>query len=554
MDDFEKELKTGFLDEASQLLTDAEGCFLGLEKNPNDPETLEKIFRLAHNLKGGSRAVGFMGMADFTHDLESLILKVKKNELKATPETITVLLQSCDQLRLMIDTLKPDFDAVVDVTEVLGKIRSLLGTAPVASVPDAVKPVAAPKKPSQPVATTQEEDSIRLTVGKLDDIINQVGELLILNTTLTGYRKSVKSPEILRALDLFSKTIGVLQDKTLGLRMLSLKATFSKMNRIVRDTSQSLGKQVELVVSGENTELDKQMIERISDPLIHLVRNAVDHGIELPEERLAAGKQALGVIQLSAYQRKGQIIIEIKDDGRGMNAKKLVEKAIEKGVLPQGSALEDDQAYQLIFAPGFSTKQEVSGISGRGVGMDVVKKNIMELRGEVEISTIPGKGSSFRLVLPPTVSIIDVMIVEAQRQRYAIPTYHVDGFVSTSSYLDQAESGVPMTLKFEDESVSAQSLWSILGFETSKDKIAPIAVIFRNSRQPFSILVDNVVGQQSVVVKKLGLELGAVKGVTGAAILGDGEVALILDCYELLGQKNISDSDRKPNGSSETQI
>jgi two-component system chemotaxis sensor kinase CheA len=293
------------------------------------------------------------------------------------------------------------FEAPVEVAA--ASPVSIPAPAPVAA---AVASVAkAPSSGGKAAAAVDE--SIRVSLSRIDRLMNNVGELVILQTVMSQQKDTFASPLQQHTVTQMEKIIREVQEISMSLRMVPLKQTFQKMQRIVRDTSQAISKDVELIINGDDTELDKTVLEQIGDPLVHLIRNAVDHGIETPDEREKAGKSRTGHVRLSAQHRGSHVVIEIRDDGKGLDAKKLVAKAIEKGILKPGAVLTDEEAYRLIFAPGFSTKQEVTDISGRGVGMDVVKTNIDSLQGTVELETELGKGSSFRILLPLTLAIVD---------------------------------------------------------------------------------------------------------------------------------------------------
>ncbi|HCM40462.1 MAG: hypothetical protein A2X97_15090 [Bdellovibrionales bacterium GWA1_52_35] len=646
MDDFEKELKSGFLDEAAQLLADAEQCFLNLESAADDPSIVEKLFRLAHNLKGSARAVGFGDIAEFTHQLESLLLKIKNKEIAIQASNVTLLLKCNDHLVRMVDLLKADMNARVDSSELLAEIgRHLSGDAesteevvsatpeqtqiaaqaaeqavedavqqaldealeaansevaavvegvvediipsdepaypsadqfadlskmvdeslkesPAAAVNNVLElprkePVQAPAAVSasapSPVSGTaqsappaQQDESIRVSLKRLERLMNNVGELVILQAVLNQQKHQVQSVLIQKTIDQLAKITKDIQDISMSLRMVPLKQTFQKMQRIVRDTSMALNKDVRLDITGEETELDKIVLEQIGDPLVHLVRNAVDHGLETTEERLAAGKPAQGVVSLNAFHRGSHIVLEVKEDGRGLDAKKLTAKALEKGIVKPGQILTDEQAYQLIFASGFSTKTQITDISGRGVGMDVVRSNIAALQGEIQVETEPGKGTTFRVLLPLTLSIIDGMVVQTGEERYVVPIAQVHESVQPEQMDVHHVSGMGDILSLRGENLPLFRLAQVLGRKTPVAQKADsagavsawngIAIVVRTGKNPFAIFVDDIIGHQQVVIKRLGNEVQNIKGISGGAILGDGRAALILDFTELVSR------------------
>jgi two-component system, chemotaxis family, sensor kinase CheA len=605
MDDFEKELKAGFLDEAAQLLADTEQCFLDLENSSEDPSILEKIFRLAHNLKGSARGVGFIQMGEFTHELESLLLKLKNKELQIHTETVTLLLQCNDHLRLWVDTLKADFDAVMDSEALLAEIRAQLSGQGAASeiapeevaepaeplslagypsadsfadsaptpepestessevdtpteefaeldsivsasvvVPVATEPTAVVlelQKKSPPPSSGQAQapdENIRVSLKRLETLLNNVGELVIMQTVLDQQRVHIASPLVQKTIGQLAKITKDIQDISMSLRMVPLKQTFQKMQRIVRDTSKTLGKEIHLELMGDETELDKTVVEHLGDPLVHLIRNAVDHGIESAEDRVSAGKPAAGRITLNAYHQGNQIVLEIRDDGKGLSAEKLRQKAIEKGIIRADQKLSESECHHLVFAPGFSTHSQVTEISGRGVGMDVVKTNVEKiLHGEVQLVTELGKGTCFKILLPLTLAIIDGMVVQAGSEKYIIPITQVHESLQPAKEDVHYVTGMGEVLGLRGETLPLYRLGSVLGQKPQQtDPSTGIAIVVRTAEGAFSILVDDIIGQQQVVIKQLGGEIRGLKGITGGAILGDGKAALILDVEELVAR------------------
>lgn len=559
MDSFEVEMKNGFLDEAKELLTNAEQCFLSLEKAKDDPSIIEEIFRLAHNLKGSAGAVGFTDLGEFTHKLESLLLKIKNKEIEVSRSIVSLLLECNDFLIHVIDGLKQDLSFSQKNPELQERIENhLSGQISVPSEPTTEPTPALPNEtnetdephfviPKAAVKMTHPDENIRVSLGKIDDLLNNVGELVILQTVMAQQKINIPVPFIKKTVDQMTKIIKEIQSTSMGLRMLPLKHTFQKMQRIVRDTSATLGKKVNLNLNGEETELDKTVLEQLGDPLVHLIRNAVDHGLESPEERELAGKNEVGNIHLSAFHRGGQIIIEIKDDGRGLDPAKLIKKAQDKGLISADQVLSDDQAYQLIFAPGFSTKEQVTDVSGRGVGMDVVKTNIQSLQGDIELETVQGSGTCIRIVLPLTLAIVDGMVVSLGEERFVVPIAQIIESLRPQKQDISTVNEISEVLNLRGETLPIYRLENLLKKKSPVKKSAweGILLIVRdNNQRGFSIFVDDIICQQQVVIKKLGGEIGNTAGFSGAAILGDGRVSFILDLFELTlssrSQKQIS--------------
>ena len=586
MSDFETELKTGFLEEATQLLGDSEQCFLSLEANPDDPSLVEKIFRLAHNLKGSSKAVGFDELGKFTHTFESFLLKIKNKEIPVVPETVSLLLNCNDHIRFIVDGLRADMTARFDSSELAGILEAYLSgekkvgevappqveiietpvvqtseqdeidrmlsmpfevpaadnvvafAAPTASVAaPVVAPAETPVKSVPAKAAGGPEDSIRVSLTRLEKLMNFVGEMVILQTVLREQAALLEHSDLVRkTVHQLGKVTKDVQDLSMSLRMLPVKPTFQKLQRIVRDTSGILGKKVDLVMVGEDAELDKTVLDHLGDPLVHIVRNAVDHGIETPETRLAAGKAPVGNLLLKAFQEGDKFVIEIIDDGAGIDANRLRQKATEKGILRAGQVISDQEAIHLIFHAGFSTKTEVSEVSGRGVGMDVVRTNIEQLGGQVFIETKLGQGSTFRIVLPLTLAIIDAMIVKISDDRFVVPLNHVSETLRPGAKDLHKTTTLGEVLLLRGENLPVFRLRSLLGRKVvANETCDEIALVIRSGKSAgFAVLVDDVVGQHQVVVKKLGEEIRNLPGLSGSAILGDGKPSLILELSELV--------------------
>ncbi len=372
--------------------------------------------------------------------------------------------------------------------------------------------------------------TVKVHINKLDNLVNLVGELVISQALINEEVSLINGNGISKNLSHLGKITKEIQDQVMSLRMVPLKPTFQKMVRLVRDLSARAGKKIQLEISGEDTELDKSVTEQIGDPLVHLIRNSVDHGIEPAAERIAMGKPEIGTIQLNAFYKGGNIIIEISDDGRGLAKGKILKKAVEKGIIEEHAILADNQIYNLIFLPGFSTAEKVTDVSGRGVGMDVVKKNIEKLRGKVDVYTKEGSVTRFSIRLPLTLAIIDGMIVEVGKEKFIIPTLSIE-----ESIRPRREEISTVQNRGEIANVRGNLLPIVRLHKVYKiqpKKVDPwdaLLVIVEGEGQRFCLLVDDLLGQQQVVIKSLGDKLKNIRGVTGGAILGDGKVALILD-------------------------
>jgi two-component system, chemotaxis family, sensor kinase CheA len=564
MDDFELELKNDFLSEARDLLLKAESSFMSLESDPSNLTLLDAIFRFAHNLKGTSRAVGFGQIAELTHKVEEVLLKLKQGELEISQPVVDALLMFHDKVAEMIDGLKEDISAEFnthDLLDVLDKIFTVDST-PVTQKADksnedllrdfdqefeeietissdkssaqaAIKEEVYPR-PVTPVEVVKkmtpkkEDETIRVSLQRLQMMSDLVGELIILKSAVeSALNERPSEMKVSRALSKICKDI---QEMTMALRMVPVSGSFHKLQRIVRDTSKLLGKKVQLKIIGEETEIDRNVLEQLADPLVHLIRNAVDHGIEMPKERLESHKSEEGVVEVMAFHEGSFLVIQITDDGAGIDPEKILKKARDKKIITESQMIPQEEVLNLIFHPGFSTKDEVSEVSGRGVGMDVVKTNIESLGGSIHLQSRPGIGSCFRLVLPLTMAIIDGLLVSVGSQKIIIPRSQVYEICRLDQKDIQVAGGKTPMLRLRSEILPVFSLSSKLGEVCSEEGIA---LIVRASRRTFAVSIADVICQQQVVVKPSTQEIAAERGIMGTTILGDGRPALIIDLFDL---------------------
>jgi two-component system chemotaxis sensor kinase CheA len=413
--------------------------------------------------------------------------------------------------------------------------------------PAPAKPAPAKPSSSGPVASGPQENTIRIDTVRLDMVLNLSGEIGLTKNRLTTLRTEIlqgnRDTNTLRSLDeaisQLDLLVGDLQNAVMKTRMQPIGRLFQKYPRLARDLARQLGKEVELVLSGEETELDKTMIEDLNDPLVHLVRNAVDHGIESPEERIAAGKKPQALVQLTAEQVGDHILIEITDDGKGMNPDALRRKAIEKGLIDTETAnsLDEKQCLQLIFLPGFSTKDQISSVSGRGVGMDVVRTNIQKLNGRIDINSVGGEGTRISISLPLTLAILPVLVVRACNQPFAVPLAMVREIITIDGSAIQEVSGRP-TIVVRDEILPLKTLAGLLGWEPTQKPY--FGVLMQSAEKSFILAIDSFVGRDDVVIKPL--QNIRPKGVAGATLSGDGSVVLVLDMEDLLASSEGSNA------------
>jgi two-component system chemotaxis sensor kinase CheA len=385
-------------------------------------------------------------------------------------------------------------------------------------------------------AAAKESSSIRVDVEKVDQIINLVGELVITQSMLAQTAATldpVLHERLLNGMGQLERNARDLQESVMSIRMMQMDYVFSRFPRLVRDLTDKLGKQVQLVTFGKATELDKSLIERIIDPLTHLVRNSLDHGIEKPEQRIAAGKDPVGELLLSAQHQGGNIVIEVSDDGAGLNREKILAKAIQQG-MAISDTISDDEVWQLIFAPGFSTAEKITDVSGRGVGMDVVKRNIQEMGGHVEIASRQGNGTTTKIVLPLTLAILDGMSVKVGNEVYILPLNYVIESLQPRAEDIHSVSNEEQVLHVRGEYLPLTELHRVFSVADARtDPTQGIVVILHGEGKRFALLVDQLVGQHQVVVKNLETNYRKVPGISAATILGDGSVALIVDVAAL---------------------
>lgn len=549
-----QELVQDFLVETNEIIENLDHDLVELESNQNDLELLNKIFRGAHTMKGSSSFLGFNKLAELTHHAEDILNKLRKGEMVVTREIMDTLLEFVDKTKQIISDIENGTDNT-DCTSVIedlklaseGKLTSKTKNTSAAqpaqaaqpAVAPAPKPQAAPKQESPKVVhqATPVEQTIRVDVSRLDSLVNLVGELVLSRNMLSQIagelENKFENEYLVEQLLVATNSIGMntteLQLAIMKTRMIAIGKVFNKFPRVVRDIARDTGKEIELIISGEETELDKQVIESIGDPLLHMIRNSCDHGIETPDVRLAKGKPRMGTVNLSAYHEGNHVVIEIKDDGAGMDPNKLKRKAIEKGVITvdEANSMDDKQAFALIFKPGFSTAEKITNISGRGVGMDVVRTNIEKLNGIITIDSKIDEGSTFYLKLPLTLAIIQALLVEVAGETFAIPLASVVETVRITNEEIHSFEGREV-LKLRDRVLSLIRLDEAFALdELEQDEIYVVVVALAEKQLGF--IVDKLIGQEEIVIKSLGDYLGGNPGIAGATITGDGRVRLILD-------------------------
>ncbi|MBF0205339.1 MAG: chemotaxis protein CheA [Oligoflexia bacterium] len=606
MDDlhFIIEIRKSFLIETIDLLNDSEHLFLKLEKDPNDKNALESIFRLVHNLKGSGYSVGINELAQLAHQLENLLSKIRLGKMEANSEIVDLLLECNDRFKKNVESLSSDLNVSINNCDLITKISKFtennhttiapqspiwenednhgnhnnndnqnnnsnayddLGTILIKQnvvTPEQVEKAASLQhkkigeilieqgsikhddlKKALDLQQTQrgetnskEMEFMRIPLSKIDSLLNCFGEQVILQSALESCKYNLESKEYLnKIITQLSKITYDLQQTAISLRMVPIKILFSKMERIVRDTSRTLGKTIQFVSKGDDNEIDKNIIDELSAPLMHMVRNAVDHGIESATERINVGKKEIGTIILSASNKGGSLHIKIEDDGQGLNKDKIQAKAISQGLIGKEQVLTEKQIFDLIFINGFSTREQVSDVSGRGVGMDVVKQAIIKLKGGCEISSRQGKGTCFSIRLPLTLAVFNGMIVQIQQSRYIVPNSDIEEIVSFDLKNVRAINKQERVVNVAGNVIPLIDLREFFSKnKSSPDKGGSLVLIVRVENMLYALIVDKIISQQRIVHKNLGLELEGLVGVVGGTILSDGNVALILELTSII--------------------
>lgn len=534
------ELLESFLVEAREILETLGHDLVDLEKRPADADLLNKIFRGVHTLKGTSSFLGLSAVSELAHEYEDLLNKLRKGVLQVRPSMMDVMLEAADQLRKLVASVEHNDATPQDCSATVERLhREIRGeSAPVAAAtetPEATK-----------TADTKAADlTIRVDVSRLDHLMNLVGELVLARNRLSQTAaaigqelvKAERSAELQEASTQVDFITTELQMAVMKTRMVPVARLFNRLPRLVRDLSRETGKPVDLQIYGEETELDKSIIEELNDPLIHLIRNAVDHGIEPEAERRAVHKDPGGTIVVNAEHQGNHIVISIEDDGRGIDPQRLRQKAVEKGLITpaQAADMSDRDAVNLIFAPGFSTAATVTSISGRGVGMDVVRSNIARLKGIIDVQSQPGHGTLITLKVPLTLAIIQGLLVRVAREIFAIPLASVLEVVRVHRNDLQTVHG-RWTIRLRDSVLPLVSLGDILRVPGSQhDNPWLYVVVVGWADQRTGLVVDAMMGQREIVIKSLGDYLSNTTGIAGSTILGDGRTILIVDVGQLMG-------------------
>jgi two-component system, chemotaxis family, sensor kinase CheA len=536
-----------FIGEATGHLESAEANLLKLEES-NDPETINAIFRSFHTIKGVAGFLNLKQIGALSHAAENLLDLARKGKVEIVGGNVDLVLESIDQLKTLLGALEEavkNQQPVAVQTKLPGLIAHLneaasgKKSAPVAEAAQEIAPVslesAEPAKSGTRVIPN--ETTVKVATDRLDSLINTVGELVIAQSMVSQDVLALGSGEqrVKRNASHLSKITRELQDLSMSMRMVPIQGVFQKMARLSRDVGRKAGKEIDFQVVGGETELDRNVVEAISDPLVHMVRNSIDHGVEPPEQRVALGKPRAGRVELKAFHEAGNIVIRITDDGRGLNKKRLVDKATAAGIITPGQELAEQEIFKLIFHAGLSTAEKLTDISGRGVGMDVVRKNVEALRGRIDITSVEGKGTTLVIRLPLTLAVIDGLVVRVGSQRYIIPILTVEQSIRpTAEQISTLQNRGEMCM-IRGSVLPLFRLYKLFNVTpTNTDPAHALVVIVQDNDRRCCLMVDELVGQQQVVIKSLADSLGTIKGISGGAILGDGSISLILDVPGLI--------------------
>jgi two-component system chemotaxis sensor kinase CheA len=517
------ELLRDFAIRSAEHLDDADERLLALEADPTDADAIDAIFRAFHTIKGMAGFLALDEVSTFAHASESLLEDARHGGGAVPEKSVQALFSAVDGMRRLV--------AIATGTE-LASGQASGGAEDGAERP---RPAGSVHAPGADVASAR-AGTVRVDEGRLDALLDAIGEMVIAQSMVSASTRGAADAATLGLqVERLDKITRELQQMATSLRMVPLRATFRRMARLVRDVANKAGKEVEFVVVGEDTELDKVVVDRISDPLVHALRNAVDHGIELPAERVAAGKPAAGRVELRASHAGGAIQVRVTDDGRGIETAEVLRRARDFGLVEESDTPDDRAILDLVYAPGFSTSETVTDVSGRGVGMDVVKRTVEELRGRVELRSTPGEGTSVEIRLPLTLAIIDGMILRVGSERYVMPLLAIERTVRPTSEQISTVAGRGQMLALPEGLVPVlrlHELFSTPGAET--DLTRAVVVIVNDNGARAGLLACELLGQQQTVIKPLGEGLPEQPGIAGGAIMPDGRVGLILDAAGLI--------------------
>lgn len=538
------EIREAFALESAEMLTEIEESLLALDSNQTSESEFNRLFRAIHTLKGSASIVSADNVESFCHALEHLLVKARDDKYPLAGELLSLLLKCHDHIKALIVAFEAGQEETPPQHIPLLNQISLWQMSPPANAEPASDQQSEHEAPEIEAVSQQTESEIhpqeetsamqkvvKVDAHKLDQLINLVVELVTTTSELEASVKRVADATTQETASAVSQLVKQIQERAMVFRMVPVGDLFKRFQRLVHDLSVSTGKQIKLITTGIETELDKVMAERLREPLVHLIRNAIDHGLETPQEREANGKSACGTIQMNAFHEAGNIIIEVQDDGCGINRDRVLAKATARGLV-RSAELTDREILSLIFEPGFSTMDETTLLSGRGVGMDVVKRTIEDLRGKIDIESVDGKGTCFQLRMPLSLALIDGFMVLAGTDLYILPMDQVEETIDLPKE-KEAELKQRGYLNLRDEALPCIDLNHVLRQESISTKARFVVVIKQNDRR-VGLAVDQLHGEVKAVIKPLGRIYRDARIISGATILGDGRIALIIDLNELL--------------------
>ena len=536
--DFQSILRT-FGAECEERITEMEQAMVALESSAEGQDLLQTIFRDAHTIKGNAASLGMPAIAEFTHGLESFLQRLRAGAIPLTRRAVTLLLQSADALRQMLpsviageEQLKPNHAALLAMLSAseVGVDRH----PPVAEVEAGTGPVPGSRKPEPETSDGGRNDTVRVSIQKLDRMLNLAGEITVAQGRLRQVLedKAAVGKEALEAQAHLERLSQDLQEQIMKVRMVPVGPVFRRYSRMVRDIAVAAGKEARLAIEGEEAEIDLSVVEHLKDPLTHMIRNAVDHGIEPPEKRVSEGKGPCGFLLLKAFHEAGSMVIQLIDDGAGLSRERIIARAKAHGIVADPEKLSDQQLYRLIFEPGFSTAQTITGLSGRGVGMDVVRRNVEALRGSVAVASESGKGTNITMRLPLTLVIIDGFAVGVGDDTFIVPLHSVLECLTLPADQRMRDDGQGV-INLRGEPLPYVRLRTWLGRRGPAPARENVVVV-ASEQMKAGFAVDALFGPRQTVIKPLGKQFQDLPGIAGSAILGNGRVALILDVPGLL--------------------
>jgi len=577
--DEDQQILCDFIVESLDSIDALEYSLVAFETNPGDPDVINSIFRIFHTIKGVSGFLNLGKINSLSHSTENLLDEIRQGSFRVNKKVVDVIFEAVDTLKRMILEIKENMesgspwnDSNINIKVIqhkiaavqqssdddadlpLGEILVLKGIVNKDDLAESLEIqkrnpekkigeilVENNKTNAQAISSavrnqhkdrSQVSSQVKIDTSKLDSLIDLTGELVIAQSMLKQYTQKLNDPDpqFNQFISQLSSSVSGIQKIAMTMRMVPIRSTFQKMVRVIRDLSKSSGKEIILQMTGEDTEIDRNMVDALYEPMVHMIRNSADHGLENANDRIKSGKTSNGTVFLRAFHKGGNIVIEIEDDGRGLNKEKIIEKAVSKKLVQSHETMADEQIYALIFEPGFSTASAITDISGRGVGMDVVKQAIEKMKGHISIDSVFGKGCTFCITLPLTMGIIEGMVIRSGGEKYIIPTLSIiESFrPDKNGYKTSFERGEMLLVR--NSLIPLVRLGSVFGVTSDIEKPwEGIVIVIENKKRRIGLFVDNILGKDEFVIKSLGDVFRGIKGIAGGAIMPDGKVALIID-------------------------